>query len=136
MVAEAMAELPQPEAPPAPSVSRESSDSAQVKLWISEALEVAKAEWLEASRRAAREIARQAVEDAVETLRGPLEEIARKAAIEAARQAAAGGAGTSSDMAAAEKVAWEVIPDLAERVLWELLPDIAGELIDEVHRRA
>ncbi len=135
MINEALADRP-PATQPAATVSREGADAAQVRVWIEEALEVAKVEWLEAARRAAREIARQAATDAAEAMRGPLREAARKAAIEAAREATAAGGGQAGDTAAAEKVAWEVIPDLAERVLWELLPDVAGDLVDEVRRRA
>lgn len=134
MVHEALAERP-PATQHAASVSRQTTDAAQVKVWIEEALEVAKAEWLESARRAAGEIARQAATDAAEAMRGPLSEAARKAAIEAARQGTAGGGGLADDTAAAEKVAWEVIPDLAERVLWELLPDVASDLADEVRKR-
>lgn len=138
MINEALAERP-PATQPAATVARDTTDAAQVKLWIEEALEVAKAEWLEAARRAAREIARQAATDAAEAMRGPLREAARKAAIEAAREATAAagaGGGVAGDTAAAERVAWEVIPDLAERVLWELLPDVANDLAREVRKRA
>ena len=83
---------------------------------------------------------RDIVYDVVDTAREQILEAAKEAARQAAAALPVGVSGAAADgdgaEAAAERVAWEVVPDLAERILWEIVPEVAQTFAEEAKRRS